>query len=565
MDVIRQQVRRANRRLLWNQLVHAVTWSLFAALLLALVAITLPKIWALGLPSGRIWSIAWIVGAMTFGISTGVLWVVLRRRGELDAAIEIDLRYGLKERVSSAFALTSDELATEAGQALLEDAQRRVARIDVREHFRPQLSWHPLLPVITAAIVFLVAFLVQDATRDSAVAAGAANANNQEQVRKSIAELKKRLAQQKKKADAVGLKEADTLITRMERAVDELSKKDIDRKKTLVKLNNLSKELEERRKEVEGSQKTRDMLKQLQPASRGPAERIANALKKGDMELAMQELKKLSDKLQSDELTEQEKAELAKQLQQLGKELEKMLGVRQELAQKQRELQERIEQLKKEGKLAEAGGLQRQLDQVQKQLDALDQQSPQMQQLQQLANKMGDCANCLKAGDGKQAAQQLEQLANSLQQMQSQLENLQTLDEMMNEIADAKNSMSCDKCGGEGCEACQGGAQAMMGGDMFSEKPGRGMGPGQGMGERPETETETGGYRTRVGADPRQGEAIRVGDASGPNVAGKSREQIKAEIAGALSEDPDPVNQQQLPKREREQTREYFELLEKGG
>ena len=99
---------------------------------------------------------------------------------------------------------------------------------------------------------------------------------------------------------------------------------------------------------------------------------------------------------------------------------------------------------------------------------------------------------------------------------------------------------------------------------MFSEKPGRGLGAGQGMGDRPEKETETGGYRTRVGADPRQGEAIRVGDASGPNVAGKSREQIKAEIAGALSEDPDPVNQQRLPKREREQTREYFELLRKG-
>ncbi len=564
MDVIQQQVRRASRRLLLNRLVQSVTWATFAALLMASIAIAIPKIWPLGLANGRAWSIAWIVGALVFGVSTGALWAVLRRRSELDAAIEIDLRYGLKERVSSVVALSSAELQTEAGRALLEDAQRRVSRIDVREHFRPRVSWYPLLPIVTAIIVFLVAFLVQDAVRDSAVAAGAAGADSDQQVRKSVAELRKRLAQQKKKTETAGLKEADTLITRMERAVDELSRKDIDRKQALIKLNNLSKELEERRKEVESTAKTRDMLKQLQTAQRGPAERIAEALKKGDMDLAMQELKKLSDRLQSDELTAEQKAELAKQLEQLGKELEKMLGARQELTQKQRELQERMEQLKKEGKLADAGQLQHQLDQVQKQLDAMDQQSPQMQRLEQLANKMSECANCLKAGDGKQAAQQLEQLAKDLQQMQDQLQNLQTLDQMMNEIADAKSAMHCEQCGGAGCEACQGGGQAMLGGDMFSEKPGRGLGEGRGMGERPETETETGGYRTRVGADPRQGEAIRVGDASGPNVAGKSREEIKAEIAGSYSEDPDPVNQQHLPKREREQTREYFELLRKG-
>ena len=90
------------------------------------------------------------------------------------------------------------------------------------------------------------------------------------------------------------------------------------------------------------------------------------------------------------------------------------------------------------------------------------------------------------------------------------------------------------------------------------------MGEGHGMGQRPEEETPTGGYRTRVGAEARAGEAIRVGDATGPNVAGNSRAEIKKEIASSQSEDPDPLVEQNLPRREREQTKEYFELLRKG-
>ena len=196
----------------------------------------------------------------------------------------------------------------------------------------------------------------------------------------------------------------------------------------------------------------------------------------------------------------------------------------------------------------------------------MDRQNPQLSRLQELANQLKDGAQSLQNGDGKAAAQQLDQLAQNLQQLQQQMENLKTLDEMMTEIAGAKSAMNCQKCGGEGCEACENALAAMAGStpNASGDRPGRGMGEGQGQGERPEEETETGGYRARVGAEARQGEAVRVGDATGPNVAGNSLETIKKEIASSFSEDPDPVVQQTLPRREREQTKEYFELLRKG-
>jgi hypothetical protein len=563
MDELQRQVRRASRRLLVSCLVHNLTWSLFAALLVALVAVTIRKFFPLDV-AGRTWLWGWVGGCVAAGLLLAGIWTFVRRQTALDAAIEIDLRYGLKERVSSAIALSPEERSSEVGQALVSDANERVRRIDVRERFRPEFNWHPLLPVAAALVVFLVAFFLQDAATDPAKVAAADAATANEQVRKSMQELKKRLAERKKQ-EATDVPEADQLLTKFEKSVNDLEKSNVDRKKALVKLNDLSKEISDRRVELQASEKARDQLKQLKDIPNGPADRIASALKNGDTQRAMDELKKLSEKLQSDKLSAAEKEQLVKQLQQLGAELQKTLGARQELRQKQQDLQSRIDALKQEGNLAAAGELQQKLDQLQKQLDNLDKQNPALNRLDALADKLQNCAKAMQQGDGKQAAQQLDELAANMQQLQQEMENLKSLDAMMNEIADAKNAMNCRKCGGEGCEECQGaGNAAGAAGDMFSEKPGRGLGEGHGVGDRPIEETETGGYRTRVGAEARPGEAIRVGDANGPNVAGNSSAEVKKEITSALSEDPDPLSQQNLPRREREQTREYFESLRKG-
>ena len=453
MDSLRRQVRRAYWRLYWMRLLHSVTWTLFATLLVALIAVVIPKVWPLEI-DGRTWLAGWLSGSLLAGLALGCLWAFISRPNELEVALEIDLRYGLKERVSSAMSLSPEDQQTEVGKALVDDASHRVERIDVRERFRPERTWHPLLPLATAALAFLIAWLFQDATSDRATASATHATEVNQQVRKSMQELKKRLAERRKKEEATGLQEADQLMAKFEKAVESLEKTDVDRKKALVKLNNLSKEISDERKNLGGSEKTREQLKQLKDIQSGPADRIASALQNGNMQRAMEELRKLSDKLRSDELSAAEKEQLRNQLQQLGKEIEKMLGARQELADKQRELRDKIDELKKKGDLAGAGELQRKLDQLQQQLDAMDSQNPQLSRLQELANQLKDSAQSLQNGDGKAAAQQLDQLAQNLQQLQQQMENLKTLDEMMTEIAGAKSAMNCQKCGGEGCEAC---------------------------------------------------------------------------------------------------------------
>lgn len=87
---------------------------------------------------------------------------------------------------------------------------------------------------------------------------------------------------------------------------------------------------------------------------------------------------------------------------------------------------------------------------------------------------------------------------------------------------------------------------------------GDGMGEGEGSGDRPEQETDTGVYESKVAANPKAGEAVRVGDAIGPNKAGQTSEGLKQEILSDVTNESDPQTDQRLPKDQKEHVREYF-------
>ena len=102
-----------------------------------------------------------------------------------------------------------------------------------------------------------------------------------------------------------------------------------------------------------------------------------------------------------------------------------------------------------------------------------------------------------------------------------------------------------------------------MAGDK-GKKSGDGKGKGRGQGERDEEETDKSFYDTRVAADAKKGQSVRVGDASGPNKAGKSLESIKEEVRASLAKPPDSIEDVTLPRDQRENAKQYFERLRKG-
>lgn len=97
---------------------------------------------------------------------------------------------------------------------------------------------------------------------------------------------------------------------------------------------------------------------------------------------------------------------------------------------------------------------------------------------------------------------------------------------------------------------------------MFGD--GNGNGEGEGFGYRPESETETGVYESKVRGDPKAGEAVRIGDATGPNKPGLSVEGAKEEILSALKNDSDPLTDQRLPKDQQDHVREYIKRFKAG-
>jgi len=551
MNELEQQVARARRRLVTEQFLTRAVWCLFAALVVAAVAIAVPRVVALeNLPD--IWDLAWLVAAVGFGLLAATAWTMFSHRTSLDAAIEIDRRFDLRERVASSLSLTEAELASEAGQALVKDALRAARRIDVDDMFRLRLSDRAWLPLVPAAIAFALVLFVHPREAASSIDRQAAQAFL-EQKKTALESARKKLEEQRKQAERNGLKAAEGLFKQIEEGTRDLSeKRDIDRTNATVKLNDLARQLEERQKQLGGKEGLQKQFQNLKNLGAGPGDKIAQAMKQGDFKMALAEIEKLAKDLREGKLDEKAKAELAQQLAQMKEKLQAAAEAHQQVMD---DLKKQIDQLRKQGDLARAGELQQKLDQLQ-------QQAPQMNRLQQLANQLGQAQQGLQQGDGQKAAAALGEMADQLDQLQQEMNELAMLDAAMQQLAMAKDAMGCQACQGEGCQACQGGQFAMD--ELMNQRPGMGIGKGRGIGPRPNEPNNTNTRDTQVRQKPGQGAATFGGLVEGPNIRGDVEQAIQQEMASQAAEPADPITSDQLPRNRREHAEQYFQILREG-
>ena len=318
MDTLHKQIRQARRQLTVQRFLGILGWCWSAALLAALALIAIDKFYPLGVEA---W--AWVAGALVVGLIAAVAWTLLARASLLEAAIEIDHRYGLKERVSSALALPPADRASEVGEALVVDAVRRLERIDVGERFVVKPPRLLLLPLLPGALALLVAWLVSPAALDNQAVAKPDDPAVKLQVKKSTDAVRRQLAERREQAKKEGLEDAERLFKKLEEGTKELNAEG-SKEKALVKLNDLSRVLTERKEKLGGAEKMKENLEQLKNLDRGPADKFAKAVSRGDFKKAAEELKKLQDDLANNKLDEKQKADLAKQLEQMKNKLEKM-------------------------------------------------------------------------------------------------------------------------------------------------------------------------------------------------------------------------------------------------
>ncbi|MGI9474007.1 MAG: hypothetical protein ACR2NZ_20880 [Rubripirellula sp.] len=552
MNRIESKVHSARRRMVLGRFGQALCVTLFAALLIATIAIAIPALKVMDVNFDT-WIYGWIGGTTLAAFLAAGIYAIVSAPSVESVASEVDKRFGLRERLSSSLTLANDERDTEFGLALVADADKRADQIEVSDRFKlkpSKLGWLPMSVIPVLAVVLLLA---EPMSESSASSVPKPNEIEVKQVQTAASQLKKRIQQQRRKAESDGLKDAQDMFEKMESKLDKITNsKTMNRKDAMIAMNDLKKQLEERREQLGSSEQMRRALSQMKGLDSGPGEKVAKSIEKGEFGKAQDMVKQLASKMRDGKLSEKEKEQLKKQVQQMQKALKDAAKAHE---QKKKELERQIEQARKEGRGEDASKMQQELN-------GLKQKDSQMQKMSQMAEAMSQAAKAMEQGDASQAADAMEQMADQLGEMQQEMSELEDLESALDSLSQSKNQMRCQKCGGGGCQQCQGNGQGFGMGQ--GQGQGDGLGSGSGFGDRPEQEEDTNTYETQVRGQVKKGRAIIAGFADGPNRKGITREDVKHAIEGALSEESDPTENQTLPRTEREHAQQYFDQLREG-
>ena len=446
MQEINKAVSIAQRRLAIGQLFSILTWAAFVSLLIAAVGVAIPKIWHLGFLETQnhkdAWLYSWTLGAIVVGFVVTAIITYRKLSSRLDVATEIDSRFGLKERVSSALAIDSESAQGPVEQALIEDAQRRVETIEVAEKFELRPRWTGLLPLIPMAIIVMLLFLPD--AKVQANATESEEALSREKVRLKVEAFKKKIEQAREQIEAKGLENASEDVKVIAEKIDKLNSDDLQNpKQALVKLNNIKKEIEERQKSVGDSKSFRDNLNKLKDTGKGVAKKIGDALAEGNFKDADKAIKDLAKKLKEGKLTNAEAKQVANQLQDLATNMKQAAEQRQ---QKIEDLQKQIDKAVQEGDLDKAA-------QLQQQKETAEQNNKQQQNLDNIANQLQQAAEAMKNGDPQQMKDAMQQAAKAMEGMGEDLQDLQQQMEDMENLQDMEDMIDQLKQPGEGeCE-----------------------------------------------------------------------------------------------------------------
>jgi hypothetical protein len=542
MRELEKPVARVFRRLRFQRFLATLVWSWAIALAAVAATIGAEKLLNRTIP-GPDWApfaVAGLVGlvfAAALSLATGP--------SRMDAAVALDRVFHLNERVSSALSLPEDLRETHAGRALIADAVRKVADLDVAAEFGlrlPRRAWVILIPATAAALLLFAPALVPRL----ALAKTSQQLVDTKAIAKQTEMLTKKIASQRQAIDKEKFPEADKLLAKIEKKAQDLAKAPPAAKdKLMVELNALTDALKERQKQLGSPEQVNRQLQQLKEmANQGPADQFAKDLAKGDFKKAAEQLQKLQEKLQSGKLNEADKKALKEQLGEMAKKLSALANLEQRKKQ--------LEEAKKNGGLTE--------QQFQREMDKLNEQTKSLKQLQQLASKLANAADALQKGDTKKAAESLGMSQEQMADMAKQLEEMQSLDSAMAEVQDAKNGMTPE-------------GMNQLGDDMnrfgmgFNQRKGagNGLGRGRGQGDRPEAPDETATYTSKVKQQLKKGKAVSLGFTTpGKTVKGDAVIDIQGEIDAGTGSSADALSNQKIPKNLEKHIRSYYDQLNKG-
>ena len=539
-------LRRARMRWGLNLLLQHAAVGLLAAGLAVALAVAAERMMAVTVVN--VWTVAALGGVVVLAT---VGWWYLTFPSRMRVAVMVDERLGMRERFSTTLALagSTDPFA----EAARSEARDRAAGLRLRERFPIRLSRRWALTatawgVAAAVIAFLPAMdllgsLAQRRSRET----------RQAQLAEARAEVRQVAQAVQAKVNELGDADLTEDLAGLER-IEAAQGSDV-RREAIRKLGDLSELLKKKLSgdELAAAQAMRQMLKGLRGSREALSRELSRALAQGDFAAAAEMVKQLQEKLAEGKLSDQEAQALARQLADLGKQLDG-------LAESNKQAEKLLEQEGLDKKLAQMD--QKDLRQALKDQGLSDEQIDKL--MRKLAACKAACENCQdlaealpKAGEGMTLTpEELAELLDQLEELEAVAGKLEAGQDLLEEIEGAIALLGEGDCQGAG--AWQPGLALVQG--RATGGPGRGSGP-----RKEDSSDLTGTKATRSPSRTGRGKIIAASYFKGRQVKGESRKDFAKVAQAAKDRAADAIDENRIPRKYAPAVKDYFDRFNRSG
>jgi len=530
-EELKHAVRSARNRLILAGWISAASWSLLVGF----------GAFALLVACDRLFSFGWSWRAILTYLSATALvaslvWTLLTAADSYTAAIEIDQRLELRERVTSS--LTAVRSRHPMADLVLADAVGQLRKKNVAVAFRLTIPPAEILAVAAFLIALGVAWWMP---QFDLLGRGAERTERIEEAataQEAVKLLKNRIQEKAGLLADSELPQAARMLSEIDRlTADAFAKPPKDRKEALVGLSRLTDRLKSK-SPARNALAVKQALRKLAAEGGGTLDDMQKSLRKGQFQQAARKLEELKQKLAKGEFSREETAQLALDLGKLSAALEKLAS--------QGELAAQLEN--KGLSEAERQALKEKLAALKESLASLEEMSSIMDQLSREL--------CQGKGLGRMCAD-LDKLGDLLDQLEAMNAQADIMASLFNDLEEIKYLLADSKRTGKGLCAC---------GEKGIRRLGAGMkGPGWGVGGIAKTSPhDTDTFKTRVKGELGEGEPVASWFVSGSHVKPDARTPFYDVVASAERKAADALAKERIPPSYGHTVKEYFHAVRRG-
>jgi len=569
INIVQQAVLTARGRMMQQ---HG--WqALNAALVIGLAA---SCTWFVLQPLLLVTPVLWLRWAVLAGCvclaSAIALWHTLHHQPTLEAAaLEVDQRLKLRERVVTVTALSPEQAATPAGAALLADTEAKLGDKTIAQEFPIRLPRAALLTPLSLIVLVSIGTFWNPQPLDFETLLASEKKPATEKVKADAFTAKKPAVEQKPETRANDKDRAGKILAEIEAEFKKLDEKydktDLDNNPELARqktaeLTKLEDKAEKAVKQQEMELKNlADRLARLESVAKqnnnpdGPAKDTNEALAKGDTQKAEKALLDWAKKIEDDELTKKDQGELAAQLEAMKNALEEQKAdaekVNREKEEKLDQLKKDIEEARKDGRDKEADALERDLENAQ----AADPNTPE--ELGDIADAINEAAEAMKRGDKQATSQAMKRAAQQAAAMGKGTDQLAKLEGQLQRLR-RDRKLTAGKCD---CKGTEGELDRLDPEKLSASKNSKGGGIG--AGERALNDQAKGtAEETRVRSlQDLQGKSSYGGLTKGNGFVKKTEKELGGTIQKAVQDATGTSDVQSLPREARDSVADYFKKL----